>query len=956
MKLIETTGVLRLLQPGASLLITDERTLDRIMADPAQPLTPEAVRGHSLESQRHQDTTTSLLDVCRQAQARGATSLSVSYDFFFGGQARTLYPDSPTTLAAFKVIHDVAAEHGLDFIASILSPLDTGPGWARSHPVSGRTMQFTEAAIGPDGRFEASWPLQTQWYNNKGPIRLRLEEVRAYAFDESRIPDTPYYVVDPDQIQDISADAIAEPHPEQETISVNGYGWAPLTVRGRTACGLNRVLLVAVYATPEIDYFDPAAGAYMKSIVDQHAAHGIRYAGFYSDEMHIQFDWDLIEHFGPDTEIRTRYLTDNLAAAYADSYGERFRDLAKHLVYFSYHQHDFLPGAAGQWPSQHVLGPTVRDVRDTYLLRRNYHRLLQRRVVDLCVDAKAHAEQVFGQPMLARAHATWQEAPTCDRFSASQRFQEPWADPVSRYDYSPTYQWSSTIRENMAACADYFEWNEFLSCGGTDHPEGGFLDRCYYGAAFVSGLAVANRSRLGLYGLWGSPQPLLDRLDRVGTAFGLATYEAAGHRLGHNLIQGLTPRQSDVLLLYPLDLNAVEERFGSWMVQYGYGDYLTEEQFDRLYGGLADGRIQVGTRSYRAVTVLYSPLMSVDTLARLAEIVEAGGRVLWCAAPAQGSAAAEAAWQHLFGIAGLDFAHAGVPAGGASVKFCGGLAALPPMDIPSDWLPDHTYPVIPGRAAVVARVRERCVGTWRTTPAGGLAVYCGFRPRDDQSGSQGSDLRTLFDLLLAMGAYAPGSLEAASRPADAPYLMQRSPNGAVTMTAHLRWFDEGDHARMEDWYGTFFRDAARDRAILARLALPPTAIAVDQVIDGHRVAIQADGVVTYRVDDDGHLVGVAAGQLASFELDGRRYDLTDQVVDLVWAPLEPEWLVAEVAAAYAVLCSQTATVNLPLTGQWQAARCGPGLFDVDAAVPVVCSGQTCQLSIDYPDRWYIIWR
>jgi hypothetical protein len=955
MQPIDPTGVMRLLQPGASLLITDERTLDRIIADPAQPLTPEAVQGHSLESQRHQDTSTSLLDVCREAKARGATSLSVSYDFFFGGQARTLYPDSPTTVAAFKVIHDVAAEHGLDFIASIVSPLDTGPGWARQHPVTGRTMQFTEVAIGPDGRFEGSLPLQTQWYNNKGPIRLRLVEVRAYAFTEERIPDTPYFVVDPDEIQDISAAATAEAHREQETISVNGYGCAPLTIRGRTDCGLNRVLLVAVYATPEIDYFDPAAGAYMKSIIDQHATRGIRYAGFYSDEMHIQFDWDLIEHFGLDTEIRTRYLTDNLAAAYADTYGQRFRDLAKHLIYFSYHQHGFLPGAAGQCPSQHVLGPSVRDVRDTWLLRRNYHRLLQRRVVDLCVDAKAHAERLFGQPMLARGHATWQEAPTCDRFNASQRFQEPWADPVSRYDYSPAFQWSSTIRENMAGCADYFEWNEFLSCGGTDHPEGGFLDRCYYGAAFVSGLAVANRSRLGLYGLWGSPQPLLDRLDRVGTAFGLGAYDAEGQRIGHNLIQGLTPRQSDVLLLYPLDLNAVEERFGSWMVQYGYGDYLTEEQFDRLYSGLADGRVQVGARSYRAIGVLYSPLMSEETLARLTQIAEAGGRILWCAAPAQGSAAAEAAWQRLFGVAGLDFAHAGVAAGGEGVEFSGQLAALPSMGIPSDLLPDHTYPVRPGSAAVVAQVGGRCVGTWRTTPAGGLAVYCGFRPRDDQSGSQGSDIRTLFDLLQAMEAYAPGSLEAASRPADAPYLLQRSPNGAVTMTAHCRWFDARDHTRMEDWSGPFFRDAARDQAILANVALPATAIAVDQEIDGHRVTVQADGVVTYLVDD-GQLVGLAADQLAGFELDGHRYDFTDQVIDLTWAPLEPAWLAAGVEAAYAVLCSAATTVNLPMTGQWRAARCGPGLFDVETEVPLACPGQMCQLSVDQPDRWYIVWR
>lgn len=36
----------------------------------------------------------------------------------------------------------------------------------------------------------------------------------------------------------------------------------------------------------------------MKSIIDRHAAAGITYQGFYSDEMHIQFDWNLGVHFG----------------------------------------------------------------------------------------------------------------------------------------------------------------------------------------------------------------------------------------------------------------------------------------------------------------------------------------------------------------------------------------------------------------------------------------------------------------------------------------------------------------------------------------------------------------------------------------------------------------------------------------------------------------------------------
>ena len=49
--------------------------------------------------------------------------------------------------------------------------------------------------------------------------------------------------------------------------------------------------------------------------------------------MHIQFDWDLNEHFGP-TEIRTRYVTPSLIREYAARYGEKYIDFARYMVYF----------------------------------------------------------------------------------------------------------------------------------------------------------------------------------------------------------------------------------------------------------------------------------------------------------------------------------------------------------------------------------------------------------------------------------------------------------------------------------------------------------------------------------------------------------------------------------------------------------------------------------------------
>ena len=41
------------------------------------------------------------------------------------------------------------------------------------------------------------------------------------------------------------------------------------------------------------------------------------------------------------------------------------------------------------------------------------------------------------------------------------------------------------------------------------------------------------------------------------------------------MVQDMQHRDVDVLMLYPLDLVAVEERFGSWMTQYGYANYVT---------------------------------------------------------------------------------------------------------------------------------------------------------------------------------------------------------------------------------------------------------------------------------------------------------------------------------------------------------------------------------------------
>ena len=138
------------------------------------------------------------------------------------------------------------------------------------------------------------------------------------------------------------------------------------------------------------------------------------------------------------------------------------------------------------------MGPDADGAYRTMLFRKRYFELLSARVVSLSCAAKAYAERRFGAPIMARAHATWQESPTCDHFSEDCRFSEENRPEITHYDYDKPYVWSSTIRENVSACGDYFRWNEFLTGNGTDHPEGGNADRDYYGEAFASSLGALN--------------------------------------------------------------------------------------------------------------------------------------------------------------------------------------------------------------------------------------------------------------------------------------------------------------------------------------------------------------------------------------------------------------------------------------------------------------------------------
>ena len=147
---------------------------------------------------------------------------------------------------------------------------------------------------------------------------------------------------------DIEVDESSQPSTDARRLTIRG--------RGETQVGgLDRVLAVVSYATPEMDYFSPQARPFLEELVRRYHAAGVPLNGLYADEMHIQQDWGYGSHHD-EGQLTFRYLTPHLAARYAELYGAEFKDFEKYLVYFAYAQHGFLPTLEARAPAQHVLG------------------------------------------------------------------------------------------------------------------------------------------------------------------------------------------------------------------------------------------------------------------------------------------------------------------------------------------------------------------------------------------------------------------------------------------------------------------------------------------------------------------------------------------------------------------------------------------------------------------------
>lgn len=887
--------------PRPHVILVSDEELETIAADPDRRVNLTT----SLEAREE-----SLRDICERAKAQGWRTLIIAFDQFFAqyrpgqNKPRRLTPDMDEYIGHIAAIGAFAREYGLGLEISLLSPLEIGPAYARQTGESGKWMHYRKGLRDPkSGAYSVELWRQTQWTNNKGPIAVEDGGIRVFAFRERAVRGTPYRVVNPRDIVEISETAeveVWEGTRNAASVRIRVHG------AGRTEIGpLDRVLAVQVYRTPEMDYFSERALPYLMKLVDRYADAGVELNGLYADEMHIQQDWNYFGHHDHG-EFALRYVSDGLARAYARAFGAPYEDFAKYLVYFTRGQEDFARDLSAKSGVMHVFGDSPEEIRRTALFRARYYELLQNGVVDLFTAAKHHAERRMGRRLEARAHATWAESPTIDFWDTGELPLTP-----RQYEYTPDFVWSCTVHQAASACADYFKWGDFLTGNGNDHAEGGWLDRNYFAMALACSTGILNEVPYSYAAHWGMPSEISAwRMSLVNT-FGAAGTPQWG------MVQDMAHRDVEVLLLYPLDLVAVDERFGSWMTQYGYANYITAAKLLER-GRVVKGGVEVGGRRFTTLAALFEPFPSGRLLSLMRDFVAGGGRLVWSGPPPVITREGEDAlgpWQDLFGVAYAPARNEGLPAPGRRIEFLDALADVPPQTVLTDFLVDRVYPVSPREGTrMVARDGDRVLGALRRQEGGGTTLFLGFRPRDDQSASLGYETRTWFEVLDALGAYPPTGVfgevndntEHVSRTTDV--LACRFPNGAIALSRHFRRFEEG-------WPGGFARHAEQDRAYMAARPLPEDTLQLEGFrVQGCELSYSGKQAVTFRLDAAGNLAAFAGMQTKGIRVNGRDHVFADAPLPLIaWAPLPPERRVAG-GATLQIMVQGDGEVRLPAAG------------------------------------------
>ena len=874
-ELVSYPGAWAFMIPRSHIILVNDEQLEAL----ANPDTPVNL---SLTFDKREE---SLRQICERAQGAGQRTLIVAFDHFFaqyrpgeGDKPRRLTPDKDEYIQRIAQISKFAAQYGIGLELSLLSPLEIGPAYKEETGEQGLWMHYRKGLRdAKTGDYSVELWRQLGWSNNKGPISIEDAGVRVFSFRERAMGGTQHVVVDPADIVEITDTAQVEVF-ENVTRGTKEYRAVRIRVHGTgKADGRDRVMVLQMYRTPEMDYFSDKALPYLEKLGDRYADAGVTLNGLYSDEMHIQQDWGYFSHHD-NGEFALRYVSPGFAKRYAEKYGPEYADFGKWMVYFIFGQEDSENDLTAKQDVSHVFGAAPEDIQRAALFRSRYFSMLQDGVVDLFAAAKRHMETRMGHRLEARAHATWAESPTIDKWNTGQSHLA-----ANQYEYTSNFVWSCTVQQASAACADYFKWGDFLTGNGNDHAEGGWLDRNYFALALACSTGSINEVPYSYGAHWGMPDVISERRSAVQTAFGTA---GAPY---HSMVQDMQHRDVSVLMLYPLDLVAANERFGSWMSQYGYANQITQAKLLEM-GRVNQGGIDIAGRRYTTLVAQFEPFPSKQLLTMMRDMAEGGGRVIWSGPPpvldADGDLAG-AAWLTLAGAAYTPRVDDGLIGPGRQVAFEGSLAHVPPMTVMTDFIVDRLYPLAPAEGTeVVARSGRHVLGVRKTYPSGGSFTALGFRPRDDQAASLGYESRQWFEILNCLGAYAPTGVfgaqndntEYLSRTTE--YLACRFPNGTLSIAPHLRSVEES-------WPGGFARKKEQDAEIMAGITLPSDRVALDAFrINGHEVTFNGRLTTSFRVDDQKRLIAFCGADCQKITLDGAVTEFADKPMPLVaWAPV-----------------------------------------------------------------------
>lgn len=841
----------------------------------------------------------SLRDVCEAAKSRNETTLTIAFDEFFRqyrdqeGTERKLTPVMDEYIAKLKTVSDFAKQYGLGIGLSLLSPLEIGPAFAKETGEYGRWLRYAVGLREPkSGKFDVQLWRELYWTNNKGKFSLELKGIKAYAFKEKEIGDGKYSVVLPGDIVELKNNVLLEEWPDTTVIPK----WIPTSIKHDVSVpikrvriysdgsdelkGYDRVFVMLEYETPEMDYFSPQALPFLKNVLKKYSDVGINLMNLYSDEMHIQQDWHYHNHH-ENGQFSNRFMTDNFARKYSGQYGTEYRDMDKYMLYFVYGPKSFNRTPQAILNTQYVMGEKPEDIANTILFRDRYYKMLNNRVVDLFKDAKDYADSLFHLGLQTLAHASWAESPTIDLVETEELQKQAYL-----YEYTSNFIWSNTVQQAAAACYDYFKWGEYLQPTGNDFAECGWADRDYYGAAMAVSIGILNKYPNAYAAFWGMPRIAEKWKHSINSAFGAQATPTIDAITEH------VHRDVDILILYPMNLVATEERFGSWMTQYAYSNYITAEKLLEVGEIAPDGKIKIAGRTFTTLVALFEPIPAEGLLDFMTKFNNAGGKLLWFGTPPiidNKGISCLSKWENLFGVDYTPSIYFGQIAAGKEVIFNGNLKNVPKQTILTDFLVDRIYPVsLQNDSELLASVDGLSVGSKKKNGIG-FAYYLGFRPRDDQSQSLGYETRTLFEILYAIGAYPStgtfknvnDNTEYVSRNSD--YLTTRFPNGATVIVKHYRTHREG-------WADGFSRDDAADAEVLKNNPLPSDKMELkDLKVNGHTIDFEGKQICSFNYDAKGNLISFEGHDCDRVKIDNKLYVLSDmKQKTIVWTPASDE--------------------------------------------------------------------